>query len=357
MICDIIIELLVDKLWMNKNKIILSYDYELFFGDRSGTVLKSIIGPTNKLMEIMEHNGFRGNFFVDYLMFRELEKLKDERAVTDLKLLKDQVQDMVSRGHRVELHLHPHWIDAKYNSDGTWDFSDFSHYSLNSLDEETIVGMFKDGTEYLNNIAGEVEPGYKIVAFRAGGWAVQPFDKLKKGFEASGIIIDSSTSYGAYCVKRNQEYDFRKMPRKDIYTFSTDVCKEDNNGAYTEIPISSFHKPFLLFSLERALSKFSKAGIKTTDGTHKRSDSGIAAPRSLSKKITEKFSTSFRHMFNLSALTITSLRFATLTNKVDVLCFIDHPKDFCQKTINGLNYLGKKYKSVNYIDFSKKEIS
>ena len=150
-------------------RIILSYDYELFFGERSGTVLKSIIEPTNKLMGVMEQNGFRGNFFVDYLMFRELEKLSDERAVSDLSLLKEQIRDMVRRGHRVELHLHPHWIDAKYNGDGTWNFDDFTHYSLSSLDEETIVAMFKEGTDYLNKLAAEVEPGYKIVAFRAGG--------------------------------------------------------------------------------------------------------------------------------------------------------------------------------------------
>ena len=53
---------------MKKKTIILSYDYELFFGDRSGTVLKSIVEPTNKLMDVMGQNGFRGNFFVDYLM-------------------------------------------------------------------------------------------------------------------------------------------------------------------------------------------------------------------------------------------------------------------------------------------------
>lgn len=43
--------------------------------------------------------------------------------------------------------------------------------------------MFVEGTNLLTNIAREVDSEYKIVAFRAGGWAVQPFDKLKKGFQ------------------------------------------------------------------------------------------------------------------------------------------------------------------------------
>ena len=67
-------------------------------------------------------------------MFECLEKLSDERAKSDLKLMKEQVKDMDRRGHRIELHLHPHWIDAKYNGDGTWDYTDYTHYSLYSLD-------------------------------------------------------------------------------------------------------------------------------------------------------------------------------------------------------------------------------
>lgn len=97
---------------MKKKKVIFSYDYELFFGIMSGTVQKTLIEPTNLLLDCMESVSARGNFFIDYLMFECLEKLSDERAKSDLKLMKEQVKDMVRRGHRIELHLHPHWIDA-----------------------------------------------------------------------------------------------------------------------------------------------------------------------------------------------------------------------------------------------------
>ena len=121
-------------------KVIFSFDYELFFGYRSGTVIKTLIEPTNMLMYKLEQNGFRGNFFIDYLMFRRLEELANEdRARADLELLKNQVVDMVRRGHRIELHLHPHWIDAKFNGDGTWDFDDFTHYSLISLKKDEVI--------------------------------------------------------------------------------------------------------------------------------------------------------------------------------------------------------------------------
>ena len=181
-----------------KKKIILSYDYELFFGDRSGTVVKSLIEPTNLLLNAMDSVGFKGNFFVDWQMLKYLKEANTERTLADYQLIVDQLKDMVCRGHRIELHIHPHWVDAKYNGDGTWDFFEFRHYSLNSFSEQEIVDMFVEGTNLLTNIAREVDSDYKIVAFRAGGWAVQPFDKLKKGFQKAGIKIDSSVARGAY---------------------------------------------------------------------------------------------------------------------------------------------------------------
>lgn len=317
----------------NLKRIILSYDYELFFGERSGTVLKSIIEPTNKLMDVMEQNGFRGNFFVDYLMFRELEKLSDERAAADLNLLKEQIRDMVRRGHRVELHLHPHWIDAKYNGDGTWNFDDFTHYSLSSLDEETIVAMFKEGTDYLNKLAAEVEPGYKIVAFRAGGWAVQPFDKLKRAFMESGIVIDSSTSLGAYSIKENQSYDFRVMPDKEVYRFSDDVCKEDANGQFLEVPITSY-KQNQLFKLMCKI--YFKLGLteRTTDGTHTRkvAPTDVIIKPSLFKRLT----TLYYQMFSFSQFPAINLNMVLMLTKKDLICAIDHPKDFSKETEIGI---------------------
>lgn len=336
---------------MKKKRIILSYDYELFFGDRSGTVLKSIIEPTNKLMDVMEQNGFRGNFFVDYLMFRELEKLSDERAAADLNLLKEQIRDMVRRGHRVELHLHPHWIDAKYNGDGTWNFDDFTHYSLSSLDEETIVAMFKEGTDYLNKLAAEVEPGYKIVAFRAGGWAVQPFDKLERAFIESGISIDSSASLGIFNYLRDSYYDFREMPNKVYYRFSNDVCIESGDGPFIEVPITSFKISFY-FSLEqKLLRKFTnKQFLKYTDGTHNRNESVVKNRLSIMKKIKQKLFSSQKGMMNFSYIGGFSLYFLIRGSKDGLICFIDHPKDICDATLSGISKISKYCKSINYID-------
>ena len=133
--------------------IILSYDYELFFGDRSGTVQKSLIEPTNQLMDAMESVGFRGNFFIDWQMLKYLNLEEDELCQRDYISIVEQLKDMIRRGHRIELHIHPHWVDAKYNGDGTWNFDEFRHYSLNSFTKDEITDMFVEGTNLLESIA------------------------------------------------------------------------------------------------------------------------------------------------------------------------------------------------------------
>lgn len=66
-------------------------------------------------------------------MLKYLRKVDTERTNRDIQLIETQIKDIVRRGHRIELHLHPHWIDAQYNGDGTWNFQNYTHYALSSL--------------------------------------------------------------------------------------------------------------------------------------------------------------------------------------------------------------------------------
>src|SRR5574344_1524726 len=148
------------------------------------------------------------NFFIDVLMINYLKQNVDQESTNDVRMIENQLRDIVRRGHRIELHLHPHWIDAKYNGDGTWDFSNFSHYSLASLNKKDILKMFEEGVCYLNSIGSEIENNYKVCAFRAGGWAVQPFVNLKYAFLKTGIKIDSSAASGMHNIHKDYQFDF-----------------------------------------------------------------------------------------------------------------------------------------------------
>lgn len=329
---------------MKRKQIILSFDYELFFGDSSGTVLKSIVEPTNMLLDVMECNGLRGNFFIDYLMFRELERQTEQQAKRDIQLLRNQVRDIVKRGHRIELHLHPHWIDAKYNGDGTWDYSNFTHYSLSSLDEDTIIKLFKEGSDYLNNLARDVEPDYSICAFRAGGWAIQPFEKIKKGFLVAGIKIDSSVAAGMYGKNQYSFYDFTTTPFRELWHFDNDVCREDSNGQFLEIPITSVTRTFVNKLTDFILRKTTTKLQKITDGTHNRSD--IVSKR---KKKLENMG-----MMTISGHSPLTVILNLFSIKTSFCVLIDHPKDYTRSNVTSIKWLGHFTQSITYSEFLKR---
>jgi hypothetical protein len=88
-------------------KIILTFDYELFFGCNSGTVKKSILEPTEKIL--MALNDVKGSavFFIDYLMIKRLLNENDQTK-NEANQIIEQLKKIIAQGSRIELHLHPH---------------------------------------------------------------------------------------------------------------------------------------------------------------------------------------------------------------------------------------------------------
>ena len=323
-----------------KKYIIFSYDYELFFGKKSGTVLETLIKPTNLLLDGMDKYGFKGNFFVDWQMLKYLKQEGSKRTLSDYNLIVSQLREIIKRGHRIELHIHPHWVDAKYNGDGTWDFSNYYHYSLNSFSQEEILEMFLEGKSLLTSIARTVDPHYDICAFRAGGWAVQPFDKLKQAYLATGLKIDSSVAYAAYYKCKYYYYDFRKsfLKKMDFYNFNDDVLKNEKNGLFTEVPISVYKRSIWLKIIDKIYRMYSKKSYSVTDGTHKRDDLPPA----------EKNKYSMVSMSRISPLTAF---ISTLICGHRVITLIDHPKDYSPSVQQCFRLFSKKYTSLTYKEF------
>lgn len=333
--------------------VILSFDYELFFGARSGSVLECLIKPTNALLDVMSAVGFKGNFFVDVLMIMALKRNSDQRSKDDLGMIENQLKDIVRRGHRIELHLHPHWLDAAYKGDGEWDFSNLTHYCLSSLHEDVITNLFIDGVSYLNAIARSVSSEYRVCVFRAGGWAVQPFDKLKKAFLKSGIKIDSSASYGIKNITGYSAYDFSKMPQKGRYRFEDAVVKEVAGGCFLEVPISNFKMSLAAGIIKKIVSKLHPVNLAHhADGTY--------AQGTPSKPVFRKSKLYYythlgeeRNMLGFSMINPWFLSCVVKGMDGDLLCFIDHPKDFSDATCESIRTLKKSIgggHSVLYVD-------
>ena len=120
----------------------------------------------------------------------------------------------------------------------------WSGIKLVDFSESEIDRIVLDYKLYLENITKR-----KVIAYRAGGWCLQPFSKIKNAFSKAGLKIDSTVFPGGKNIKGAYYYDFENTPNKDKWQFSTDLCEEDQTGEFIEYPISN-NKYSIWFFLE-----------------------------------------------------------------------------------------------------------
>ena len=151
---------------------------------------------------------------------------------------------MVKRGHDIQLHLHPHWLDAEFKNN-KWNFT-YDRFKLHNLSTEnnqndinTILGCVTISKRLMEDTIRKVNPGYKVTTFRAGGYILEPFDKLKYALLKNDIKIDSSVCPELYNPRMISFYDFRSYPKQSKYYFDSTPKIITDNGKFIEIPITT----------------------------------------------------------------------------------------------------------------------
>lgn len=235
-------------------KIFITFDYELFFGKNSGTVENSIIKPTEELIKLGDKYNVNFIFFVDSGFLIKLDEFRKKFSVLDkdYKKIINQIKKLVNKGHEVQLHIHPHWENSFFNGK-KWIF-DTTKYRLHQFKQNEIMDIVYRYKKILSEITGE-----NIFAYRAGGWSIQPFIKIKEALKKHNIYLDSTVFYGGYNKSETHFIDFRKAPFKDSWKFEDDVLIEEKKGFFTEIPITSwYYSPlfFWKFAYTKKLNKF-----------------------------------------------------------------------------------------------------
>ncbi|MDH7463603.1 hypothetical protein QEG73_20050 [Chitinophagaceae bacterium 26-R-25] len=227
---------------MNRTNILLTFDYELFLGARSGTAQKCIIEPTNKLIDILKKNGAKGIFFVDTLYILRLKEVaaRHPKAANDFEEIIAQLRVALKNGSYIFPHLHPHWLDAEYMPEANeWKLDNKRYYRFNALDKCQQQDTFDQSVKLIEWIASAVTSDYKIDGYRAGGWSIQPFADFMPLFLKHGIYHEFSVRKETYFNSDAQYFDFRNAPQPDIYHFADDILKEQKSGVFKEYCISS----------------------------------------------------------------------------------------------------------------------
>lgn len=211
--------------------IFLTYDYELFFGDHSGTAEKCMLEPTETLMQLCEGSKARITFFVDIGYVIAAEKYPEHTQ--DVLKVKAQIKEMIERGHDVQLHIHPHWEKSRWTA-GKWAFGTDTHYKLSDFSKEEAAEIVRIYKMHLEEITER-----PVNAFRAGGWCIQPFEHLEDVFKEVGIRLDSTVIPGDFLETASYAVDFRNAPVKSKYAFQSNILEEVENGDFIEYPIGS----------------------------------------------------------------------------------------------------------------------
>jgi hypothetical protein len=217
-------------------------DWELQ-GDGGGDINKLMFEPAKKVLDVCDLWGAKYTFFAEFgqqlAMLNSPHKTHQKHAAEWESIL----QDAINRGHDVQLHFHPQWINATFTNN-KWQL-DFSKWAMSKLSEEEVDVWINKGVNYLSGLFSKTNQDYKTVAFRAGSWMNQPSGKIIKALKKHEVIADVTVIKGL--VLKNSELgaiDFSYAPSNLLpwYSDENDFCQIGNkeNGVIC-IPTYSKH--------------------------------------------------------------------------------------------------------------------
>lgn len=223
--------------------IILSFDYELFFGHRTGTVEYSLLRPSEELFKIANRYRIPMVFFIDagFLLKLKEEGYRISSLMRDYDHIRYQLDGFVAAGHEIQLHIHSHWEDS-YWGEGGWNVN-LRRYRLHDFDESEIVEIVRRYTDILRDITGSMG----VFAYRAGGWVIQPFDKIRQALMDTGIRIDSTVFPGGIAAGNIHRFDFTCAPQSAHWFFDNDPLIPTPSGEFLEVPIASYRVPPIFY--------------------------------------------------------------------------------------------------------------
>lgn len=320
----------------------LTFDYELFFGSSTGTVQKCMIEPTNRLLEMSRKHKASMTFFVDIGYIIAMERQFHEFSILkmDYDLVVDQIQEMIVVGCDVQLHIHPHWEKSYFDGE-KWQIVTKNAYKLADFETEERERIIRTYKTKLDSIIGR-----KTHTFRAGGWCIQPFDQLEKLFQELEIKYDSSVFPGGHFEAGEYSFDFRNVPTKDRYRFQNDVCLENENGFFTELPIGSYRYSPLFYWRLYILGRLNPAA-------HKMIGDGIFMSQPGRKKqVLTHFTWNHASTDGFYATKMTKITKNALRKNQSNLVFIGHPKSCTFYSLELLNrYMAKFKNSCHFTTF------
>ncbi len=232
---------------MRENRIIFTIDYETWQPIPKGYKIdwkKDLLDNADKLMEIFESEGAKLTFMIEMGEYFWI----CENDIDMAHAIEKQIQDMILRGHDVQLHLHPNWMpECGVSKEGeewawNWEMASADTYPGNFCD------LIKKSKLKLEEIVRAVKPNYEVIAYRAGAYRIQPFNVIYDSLKINNILIDTSVYRGGKSKDRGYNFNKCQYANKPYWCKKDDAQLESKkNEDIVEMPITTWGKGERLF--------------------------------------------------------------------------------------------------------------
>jgi hypothetical protein len=227
-----------------KIKILLTYDHELPLGKLRTSFDKALFSPTEKILALSAKKNVPVTLFTDILCAEQYRKWDN---VNFYQPYVNQLQATIAAGSDVQLHLHPHWLTSNNSNGIVTPSADYSlaHFANHPIHD--IESIIKNASLQLNEICTPALQNYRVVAYRAGGFNIEPAsNKIFSSLIKNGILYDSSIPFFFYFASSLSLVDFRKLPDlPNWYIDTSGNFRVAGLEGLLEIPVAAIPKtPF-----------------------------------------------------------------------------------------------------------------
>jgi hypothetical protein len=216
---------------------IFTVDYEIH-GNGEGCPYSLMVEPTRRILDLFDQYGAKLTIMAEVAEILKFKEYKEKHGSDDFhyEAIVNQLKEAVKGGHDVQLHIHPSYVNAKYQ-DGCW-IQDWDEYNFAGLPFERLDELTSLGKNFLEELLKPVKSTYECVAFRAANWAVSPSRDVVRALVKNGIRIETSVfKYG----RRDGivSFDYSNIP-SNLVPWPADesnICQKNNASQLIEVPI------------------------------------------------------------------------------------------------------------------------
>lgn len=233
--------------------ICFGFDYELFLGENYGSYDDILFEPTKKIANIFADNNVSATFFADVLSSIQLKNFEETKPYSEM--FEKQIKQLIRQKMDVQLHIHSNWLKSTVvNGKLLVSSKNYKIHDFDFSDNGTAKEIINLSIKYLNELCKSESNSYKCVAYRAGGFMIQPETELFRVLLDSGITIDSSIAPFMKNGKKKTGYyyNFTKCPRDYADWYISPIKgfrykSKSKNNCLLEIPILTYNSNLLTF--------------------------------------------------------------------------------------------------------------